>query len=483
METGLAQEAVLQGSKSQDRERPDLAGKTVVVVGLARSGEAAARLLQALDAHVTVVDSSPKAQLLERASRLDHERLTLKAGGMHEEVLEGADVIVLSPGVPSQQEPFRRLRQRGIPVIGELELASWYLDRPLIAVTGTNGKSTTVTVLGQILEASGKRVFVGGNLGRPLCEAALEALQARMNPKLGEAPAEVLVVEVSSFQLETIQSFHPNLSILLNLSPDHLDRYTSFNEYREAKLRIFENQTKDDVAILNYDDDALLGLAADLRPRILGFRTRGHVEEGAFMAENALWASSEGRIWKVCSVEELSLPGTHNAANALAASLAALVCGCPVEVIRKSLGQCQGLHHAMEVVASHRDVLFIDDSKGTNVDATLKALESLSRPILLIAGGRDKGGDFSRLRAVVRQKVKRVFLLGEAASRIRDALGDDPSVEQVRSLQEAVDRAWRASAPGDAVLLSPACSSFDMFRDYQDRGRQFRKLVCELPEG
>lgn len=482
MDASWPQETVLQGSRSWIRQGPDLSGQTVVVVGLARSGEAAVRLLQAANHHVTVVDSRPEAHLMERLSRLDPRRLTLKAGGRHEDVLERADTIVLSPGVPSQQEPFVRLRKRGVRVIGELELASWYLDLPLIAVTGTNGKSTTVTLLGQILEASGKRVFVGGNLGRPLCEAALNDFLARMEPGFEQPPYEVVIAEASSFQLETIQSFHPRVALLLNLSADHLDRYASFEEYRGAKLRIFHNQTEEDVAILNGDDDAIAGLAESLRPRTLRFRTHGCVEDGAFVEDHALWVASAGRTLEICRVETLPLQGMHNIANALAASLAAWVCGCPLEAIRKALANARGLDHAMEIVASRAGVVFIDDSKGTNVDATVKALETLSQPVLLIAGGRDKGGEFSRLCPAVRQKVKHVLLLGEAAGRIREALEEYHAIEDVASLQEAVARAWQLSAPGDAVLLSPACSSFDMFRDYQDRGRQFQELVLALPE-
>lgn len=482
MDASWPQEAVLRGSRSWSRERLDLSGQTVVV-GLARSGEAAVRLLQTADHHVTVVDSRPEAQLLERVNRLDRRRLTLMAGGRHEDVLGKADTIVLSPGVPSQQEPFISLRKRGVRVIGELELASWFLDLPLIAVTGTNGKSTTVTLLGQILEVSGKHAFVGGNLGRPLCEAALSVFQAHTDSGFKGLPYEVVVAEVSSFQLETIRWFHPNVALLLNLTPDHLDRYASFEEYREAKLRIFHNQTEEDVAILNGDDEAIAGLRHSLRPRTLEFSTGGRVEDGAFVEDHVLWLASEGRDREICRVETLPLQGRHNVANALAATLAAWVLGCPLEPIRKALANSRGLAHAMEIVASRRGVVFIDDSKGTNVDATLKALEALSQPVVLIAGGRDKGGDFSRLRQVVRQKVKHVFLLGEAAARIREALGDYHAVEDVTSLQEAVAGARRVSVSGDAVLLSPACSSFDMFQDYQDRGRQFRELVLTLPEG
>ncbi|MEW6543507.1 MAG: UDP-N-acetylmuramoyl-L-alanine--D-glutamate ligase [Nitrospirota bacterium] len=457
----------------------DLGGARVTVVGLARSGVAAARLLLALGARVTVADGKAESELGEALTRLDRRALSLRLGQGYESAFDGADLIVISPGVPFRLPSLEAARRRGVAVIGELELASRFLSGPIVAVTGTNGKSTTATLAGLFLKESGKRAFVGGNLGTPLCEAALACLRA------GTAtPYEYVVAEVSSFQLETVERFRPWLAALLNITTDHLDRYDSLEDYVAAKARIFENQTGQDVALLNLDDERVAGLARLVRARKMGFTVRRAGlagGEGAWLQGDRLMVTIGGKAEEVCRRNELRLLGSHNVANVLAASVIGALCGCPAGAMRRVLGTFPGLEHALELVRERQGVKFVNDSKGTNVDATVKALESLDAPVLLIAGGKDKGGDFARLREPVLRRAKRVILIGEAAPRIREALRGWERVAQAGSLREAVEQAAREAGAGDVVLLSPACASFDMFRDYQDRGRQFKELVNSLP--
>jgi UDP-N-acetylmuramoylalanine--D-glutamate ligase len=463
----------------------DLKGAEVTIVGAARSGVAAARLLQAAGARVTVADRKTRDELASTLSALEGEPVAVTVGPEYETALERPDLIVISPGVPYRLEALERARRRGVTVIGELELASRFLKAPILAVTGTNGKSTTVTLIGKFLLESGKRAFVGGNLGTALSEAALKVYQAGQAGG-GEAdPYEALVVEVSSFQLETIAQFHPRIAAVLNITVDHMDRYETVDEYVAAKARIFENQTAGDYALFNLDDERVSALAAKSRARVLGFsRTRSigsGVDGGTWLDGDRLVTTVTGQQQDVCRISELRLLGLHNVENAMAAATFALLSGCPLDTIRRVLATFPGLEHALEVVRDRRGVRFVNDSKGTNVDATLKALESIDQPIWLIAGGYDKGADFAMLVPSIRQRVKRVILIGAAAPRIEAVLADFGRVVHAGSLRDAVVLAAREAAPGDVVLLSPACASFDMFVDYQDRGRQFKALVQALP--
>jgi UDP-N-acetylmuramoylalanine--D-glutamate ligase len=351
------------------------------------------------------------------------------------------------------------------------------LNAPIAAITGTNGKSTTVTLVGQILQRSGKRVFVGGNLGTPLAEAALAVPQ---NPREAPRPYDYVVAEASSFQLESIERFHPWLAAILNITADHLDRYDSFNDYRAAKARIFENQVAEDFAVLNLDDERVAELAKGQRATVLGFSQRRPLEHGVYLDGGTMIASIGLRTEPICPVDELRLLGAHNVSNAMAAVAVGMACQCPVGVVREVVRTFPGLEHALELVRERGGVRFVNDSKGTNVDATLKALESFHAPIVLIAGGRDKNSEFRRLREMVRRRVKTLILIGEAAPRLSEALADCTQIRQAGTLREAVTLAAGTAAPGDVVLLSPACASFDMFTDYQDRGRQFKELVASL---
>lgn len=457
-----------------------LANRRVTVIGMARSGESAARLLLAAGARVTIADAKDEAQLADVLARLDRTKLTVRTGAGYGVSLEDADLAVISPGVPTRSPLLEAARTRGVAVIGELELASWFLTAPIVAVTGTNGKSTTVTLIGEMLARGGKRAFVGGNIGTPLSEAALATHQAG-----GGEPFEYVVVEVSSFQLETIRRFHPWFAAILNISTDHMDRYASPGDYAAAKARIFENQSGNDMALLNLDDAQVAAMRPRVRARALGFSASGRLgqgfEEGIVWDGRQMTATLGGRTDAVCRREEIRLPGAHNLANAMAATAVGLACRCPMNAIREALRSFPGIEHALEAVRERGGVKFVNDSKGTNVDAVLKALESFEEPIVLIAGGRDKGGDFERLKEAVRRRVSHLILIGEAAPRLHEVLGDCRQVSRAPSLRAAVAEAARVATPGSVVLLSPACASFDMFADYQDRGRQFKALVRALP--
>jgi UDP-N-acetylmuramoylalanine--D-glutamate ligase len=452
-------------------------------MGLARSGVAASRLLQAAGARVTVADRKESTELTEVLAAIDRDHVDVTVGNQYESSLDEADLVVISPGVPYRLASIEAARRRGVKVIGELELASQFLRSPLLAITGTNGKSTTVTLIGKILVESGQRAFVGGNLGTALSDAALEDLRAGQAGK--PTPYDYLVVEVSSFQLETIDRFHPRIAALLNITVDHQDRYASLDEYVAAKQRIFENQTASDFALFNLDDDRVAALRHRVRAKRLGFTTASIIGAdlagGTYLEGDRIVTTVTGVRQEICRRSEIRIIGNHNVGNVMAAASYALLCGCSVDAIRRVLATFPGLEHALEIVRERRGVRYVNDSKGTNVDATLKALESIDQPIWLIAGGRDKGGDFARLAQAVRRRVTRVILIGEAAPLLRQAWEGAATMTEAATLRGAVDLAAQGASPGDVVLLSPACASFDMFADYQDRGRQFKALVHALP--
>jgi UDP-N-acetylmuramoylalanine--D-glutamate ligase len=461
----------------------EFAGARVTVMGLARSGVAACRLLQAAGARVTVADRKESTELAAVLGGIDRDHVGVTVGARYESSLDEADLVVISPGVPYRLAPLEAVRRRGVKVISELELASQFFRSPLLAITGTNGKSTTVTLIGKFLAESGKRAFVGGNLGTALSEAAVEDLRAGQAGK--PSPFDYLVVEVSSFQLETIDRFHPWIAALLNVTVDHQDRYESLDEYIAAKQRIFENQTASDFALFNLDDERVAALRHRVAGKRLGFTTTstlgGDLSGGTYLEDDRIVTTVTGVRQEICRRSEIRIIGNHNVENVMAAATYGLLCGCHLDVIRRVIATFPGLEHALEIVRERRGVRFVNDSKGTNVDATLKALESIDQPIWLIAGGRDKGGDFSRLAQAVSRRVTRVILIGEAAPLLRQAWEGVATLTEAATLREAVDCAAQGASPGDVVLLSPACASFDMFADYQDRGRQFKALVHALP--
>jgi UDP-N-acetylmuramoylalanine--D-glutamate ligase len=444
----------------------ELSGKRVMVVGLGISGVAAARFLASRGAKLVMTDR-----------RVDVERSKLPAGAVKlgseaASWVNDVDLVVTSPGVPRDSLLLQTATEKRIPVIGEIELAGRFLGAPIAAVTGTNGKSTVVVLLGEILKAAGRRTFVGGNLGTPLIDAV-------------GGEWEVAVVELSSFQLEWIARFRPHAGVHLNLSDDHFDRYRDLADYGRAKARLFENQGASDYAILNRDDPNVWKLAKSVRSRVIGFgHERGHSgasiwfddRSNAILYDFDFGDAPRGRI----GLEEFRLRGRHNISNAMAASAAALALGVGAADIERALAAFRGLPHRIELVHEKGGVTYIDDSKGTNVGAVVEAISALAAPIILIAGGLDKGGDYAPLRKPLGEKVKLAILNGAARDKMAAALEGSTQIESVATLGEAVEHAARAARPGDTVLLSPACSSFDQFKDYAERGNVYKELVRAL---
>ena len=459
---------------------PDLQGRLVTVVGMGKSGIAAARLLRDVGAQVTLVDEQEQDALQSAVSFVSKESIPFVTGTGWVNSLSDVDWIVVSPGVPSDHSALTSARQRGIPVVGEVELACWYLDLPIIAVTGTNGKSTTVRLIGEMLVESGKNPFVGGNLGIPLCEAVLTHREVRKDNESEQLPYDYAVVEVSSFQLETIQRFRPWIAVILNVTPDHLDRHSSFEQYQEAKWNIFHNQTTEDMAVINADDSLIASKAGELPSQVVAFSLTHPLSTGVWVEGTTVKARINGLDSLIAEREQIALRGNHNLANVLAAAAVGLLCGCSLDHIRQVVGSYQGVEHVLEFVRECHGVKYYNDSKGTNVDATQKALSSFDEPIVLIVGGKDKGGDFSQLHELVRQRVKAVIAIGEAAPRIVSSLTQVSSPIVAKSLCEAIYAAEREADMGDVVLFSPACSSFDMFKNYDHRGKEFKKFVHQL---
>ncbi|MBI5193780.1 MAG: UDP-N-acetylmuramoyl-L-alanine--D-glutamate ligase [Nitrospirae bacterium] len=440
--------------------------KKTLVVGLGKSGLAASRLLMREGAIVTATDRRLFDALPDDAKELVNQGVKIDAGFHSNETFLSSDLIVLSPGVPADMLQITEAKSNGIRVIGEAELAYDFLNAPLIAVTGSNGKSTTTTLIGEIIKAKGDSVFVGGNLGTPLSEYVLSG-----------GKYSCIVAELSSFQLETIEKFKPQISILLNISPDHLDRYHSMKEYEDAKFRIFENQGNSDFSIINSDEYWSRGFNSRTKGKVVTFSRKSKVENGVYVDNGKVVSSIENHTGVICEVSGIAIKGVHNLENSMAAVAAALLWGCSPEIIANTLKEFKGLEHRLEFVRELNGVKYINDSKGTNVGAVMKSIEGFSEPVLLIAGGRDKAGDFTPLRPLIKDKVKKLILIGEAREKIKSALGQAAETVYADSLEEAVDIARRSSEKGDVVLLSPACASFDMFKNFEDRGRRFKEIV------
>lgn len=448
----------------------DLAGQRVVVVGLARSGIAAARFLASRGARVSATDRKGAAELPPEVLRLEEQGVVLELGGHRQQSFTSADLVVVSPGVPWELPELLAARSAGVPVLAELELGFRQIKGPLAAVTGTKGKSTTTAALGAMLRRAGGEVRVGGNIG----EAVTGLLDAA-------GPDTTFVLEVSSFQLEGTQTFRPRVAVFLNLSPDHLDRHPSFEDYARAKSRIFQNQTPDDWAVVNADDPEVMARAAKGLARQVPFSARPGKDEGAFFdqGETAMLRLA-GRTESLFQRKQVRLPGDHLALDLLAAATAARLLGAPPEAIAAAVASFSGVEHVLERAAEIGGVLFYNDSKATNVDAAKKSLEAFSGPLLPILGGRYKGGDFALLREILARQGKAVFAIGEAQERIAEALSSVLPVVACASLAEAVALAFAQAEAGDTVVLAPGCSSFDMFRDYAHRGRAFKEEVQAL---
>jgi len=447
----------------------DLAGKHVLIVGLGRSGLASARVCAERGAHVVVSDKRDRAQLSATLAKLP-AGVETELGGHVEASFLRADLIVLSPGVPELPE-LGAARVAGVQIVGEMELASWFIEGQIVAITGTNGKSTTTTLCGAIVRASGFPTFIGGNLGEPLSEAV-----GTRAATLGG----ILVVEASSFQLDTIERFHPRVAVLLNITPDHLDRYRDLEAYARSKGRIFSTQTASDFAVVNADDALAIRVSDHIAARRIFLSTTQKLEQGGWLEGDTLCIRLPGGELERYTSQNPSLVGRHNHENALAALLAGRLAGATPSEARRSLLEFRALAHRMELVAEARGVEFYDDSKGTNVGAVTAALSGFPRPVVLIAGGRDKGGDYGPLVEVFSRVGRGVVLIGEAAQRMADALGTAVPPEHIQragTMEEAVEKAAGMALRGDAVVLSPACSSFDMFRDYAHSAEVFRAAV------
>jgi UDP-N-acetylmuramoylalanine--D-glutamate ligase len=445
----------------------DLTGKKILVVGLARTGVALARFLAQAGARVTVTDLAPAADL--EGYRREIQGLGIKEElGVSQPQWEGYDLLLLSPGVPPELPWIAAAQEAGIPVWGELELASHLFTRPLMAVSGTNGKTTTTTLVGELLQASGLRPLVGGNIGTP----AISLLEEQKD-------ADFLVLEVSSFQMDTAPHFHPQAAALLNISPDHLDRYADFPAYIASKAGLFRNQGPGDLKVLNYDDPAVRPLGAG-GGRVLYFSSTQPLNAGAWLDRGNLRVLLPGKLDEVFPLQKIRLPGRHNLENVMAALLLALDAGATATTCREVLARFQGLPHRLQWVANIGGVDFYDDSKGTNVGAVARSLTFFEQPVILIAGGRDKDSDFSLLSPLIRERVKALVLMGETRELLARTWNGLAPAHLAADMQAAVNRAWELAAPGEVVLLSPACASFDMFKDYAHRGETFQRMVEEL---
>jgi len=448
----------------------ELTDKNILVVGLARTGEAVARFLVDRGARVAVTDLRGAEELAGPLAKLQGLPVRYVLGRHDLADFAAADLVVVSPGVPMDSPYLLAAREAGRPVITEIELASRFITAPLAAITGTNGKTTTTTLTGEILRACGFATFVGGNIGNPLIELVAAG-----------TPVERVVVEISSFQLEWIETFRPRVAVLLNLSEDHLDRYPSMADYIAAKARIFENQASADFALLNGDDPLVWEFARRVPARVVPMSQRQELAEGVWHRDGVItwrWQGCEERF----PTAGYQLQGVHNLENIMAALATALLLGGDAVRAQAAVSAFRGLPHRMELVRELDGVRWYEDSKATNVGSVEKALASFSE-ITLIAGGKDKGGDYGPLAPLVRERVRHLILIGEARERIRAALGGLTDTRLAGSLEEAVTLARQLTRVGGTVLFSPACSSFDMFRDYVERAERFTALVHGLDGG
>ncbi len=451
----------------------ELNNKRVLVVGLGKSGVASALFLKAHGARVTVSDTKSGDELRNEIPVLLDHGITVETGGHGERTFRGQDLIVVSPGVPVDAPPLAQARALGEAVIGEIELAAQFLPGPIVAITGSNGKTTTTTLTGEIMTAAGFPALVGGNIGTPAISLVERA-----------KPETVIVLEVSSFQLETIQTFRPKVAVVLNVTPDHLDRHRTFETYVDAKARIFENQQASDFAVLNADDPTCVAMAGRTRAQVFWFSRQKEVQQGAWVRDgNIVFRDASGREQaqqrEIMQVSEIPLKGAHNLENVLAAVCAGALMGCAPEKIRQAVRDFKAVEHRLEFVATIRGVDYYNDSKATNVDATIKALESFPANIHLILGGKDKGSDYTVLNDLLRQRVKRVYTIGAAAAKIETQI-KGVEIVHAETLENAIRKANAVAQPGDVVLLAPACASFDQFKSYEHRGKVFKEIVRGL---
>jgi len=446
----------------------DLQGRNVLVVGLARTGEATAEFLLRRGARITITETKSREELGPKAAFWTDRGVTLETGGHTPAAFLGADLIIPSPGVPRHPE-FAAAAARGIPVLSEIELAFRFLKGAIIGVTGTNGKSTTTTLLHRILKDAGRKAILAGNIGTPLISFVDKSRDDH-----------VYVTEISSFQLEYIRDFRVSLALILNLSGNHLDWHGSMEDYAAAKAKLLFGQTAGDAAVLNREDARIWSWREKAVSTVFGFSGKRTLRRGAFLKEGWVWFRDGKEENAILPISEIKLPGLHNRENVLAAAAAARILGVSPSRIRSTVRAFRGLEHRLEPVAKIGGISFVNDSKATTVDAALKALASFDRPVVLILGGKDKGSDFRPLRKAVRKGVRSVVLVGAAKEKIRAALAGTVPLLEAGTYAEVVQTAAAAARPGDVVLLAPACTSWDMFRDFEERGRVFKREVRRL---
>ena len=446
-------------------------GRKIGIIGMARSGTACALLAKRMGGEPFVSDSAADNKLTEAMSSLAANNIVFETAG-HSDKLMNCDYLVVSPGVPSDLKIIKNAEENGIPIFSEIEFASWVFEGKICAVTGSNGKTTTTTLIAEMLKAARLKSEVCGNIGKPFSEIA-------------DSPDKdfIAVVEISSFQLERIEEFHPDIALILNMTPDHLDRYENFEEYKQMKQRITENQIAADRLILNQDDIETRAANIKTKADIQFFTTTADNEAKCFVKNNKLVLNEESSPEEVISVSDILIPGPHNVQNALAAVVAASCLGVEPETMAGVLKTFRGVEHRLEPVGRVAGISFVNDSKATNVDSVCWALKSFEQPLYLIAGGRGKGGKFESIADYARGKIKGIIAIGEAKEQIFDALGHDFQVQQADSLEIAVKLAFELAIPGEVVLLSPGCASFDMFEDYEHRGQAFKKAVASLKNG
>lgn len=443
--------------------------RNALVIGLGRSGQSAASLLARQGAQVKVVDIRSEG-LEDAVEMMGRQGIDYRLGGYDPEDLAGVSLVVTSPGVPPTDQLVKSAQAQGIEVIGELELAYRYLKaEKLIAITGSNGKSTTTTLIGALLTTAGISNFVAGNIGSPLSAFV-------------DSPAKVAVVEVSTFQLETTVRFRPDIAILLNITPDHIDRHGSLEEYARLKGRIFSAQTEKDIAIINFDDPGAWSFSMTCQAEVLPFSITQKLEVGAWLEEGFIWVNCGSDKTFICPQNQVSLPGAHNLENILAATLAAHIMGAEPSAMSMTLQSFKGLPHRIELVAEIDGVAYYNDSKATNVVSMEKALASFTAPLLVIAGGKDKEGDFSPLVPLVEERVRVIVLIGQASDKLEKVFKGHTRILRAKDMGEAVQLTRREARSGDVVLLSPGCASFDQFQNFEERGDIFRKEVLKLKE-
>lgn len=450
----------------------DVKSKKVLVMGAARSGIACAKFLTARGATVALNDSQPLEKWSAEALALKNDGVGLLPGEAPGWLLDNIDLVVISPGVPTKAIPLRYAERAGAELIGEVELASRYLQGRIVAITGSNGKTTTTSLIARLLADAGLQVQVGGNIGRPLISLVESSREDGWT-----------VVELSSFQLETIKEFHPTVAVVLNVTPNHMDRYESITDYAAAKHRIFMNQAPGDVAILNADDEIVSRWASGLRAHVARFSVKQQLAEGLFLRGREIVSRTETSERVLLIASEMKLRGLHNIENVMAALAAGLACGAAPESMRETIRNFDPVEHRLEFVTEIGSVKFYNDSKATSVDATLKALEAFAEEagkIVLILGGRGKKAPYAPLASLVAEKVRKLILVGEDADTIAQELGEFAPSDRAADMKSAVAGAFQAAVPGDIVLLAPACASFDMFESFEHRGRVFKEEVQSL---